>query len=325
MLKLMLGISLSFTSLNAMAAQQTKKRTPMELAAVSFNLVQTPDRLFSFLKIGASDGDAAYLEAARITSKSKKLPLARGKGDLLYIQGLDKPFKAEDLQKGIFSYNGRKFTLDFSKGYRANMETLEKIVDTKSFAFIDWILPQAHAGFDLNSALFGAMTGGGLGMMFGSQNSNMQMAGGILALGGVVGLVASNNNGNKGYYRPQDYPYRVACQPQPSGVVQAQVLNQYGQPLAYASPYAGGYQVGPMYGATPSYPMYNQYAGQQLYGYCSSPANMASVNAALVPAYPAQPVFYRGYSMPQPRSPASTFPSTYVPASTADTGVGTAQ
>src|SRR4051812_30522749 len=119
MIKVMTAIWFGVSSTQVVSAwAQTKTIVPLEQAARIYNTVETADRLYGFLKIGASEEDKIFIEKLQTKAAGQKLPLARAKGDLFYIQGVSQPLQALNLVKGEFSFQNRRVKLDWSKGFK---------------------------------------------------------------------------------------------------------------------------------------------------------------------------------------------------------------
>jgi hypothetical protein len=309
------ALSSSQLTLAAENTPPAKSLTPMEFAARIYNNMDSPERLYNFLKIGASESDKKFIEQLQAKSAGHRVIKARAKGDQLWFDGLEKPLRAVNLKNGEFEYDGRIVKFDWSKGFRANYDRLNGAIRPKQIALIDWILPQAEADLDWGMILSGALTGGGLGMMIASPSSNMKMLGGIGAMLGVFGLLASYNN-HQNYRQPapgiMPMPQSVSCMPTSPGGIPQVMLNGASGPYATVSPYPNPYTITPNYG----YP-YGQAAAGQLYGMCNDPGYLNGVNYALAPSYPAAPSFasfYRNYGTPmsvQNRGPAAVQGPTY--------------
>lgn len=277
-----------------------KVKTPAQVAAELFNAVGTADSLYAFMQIDASDEDKKFIEELRSATKDNRLPRAYAKDDAFYMSGLEKPLRMVDARKSIYSYDGRNITFDWSKGFKANYLLLEKVVRPKRMAWLDWVLPQAHAGIDFSTLLSGALIGGGLMGMFGSSNPTYQTLGGVAAIGGVL-LLAMNDKPKK--------PKVIDCTG--GGMREVLVRGADGRIYRTISGYSYPYQASP--GMPTAYSPYVQPASSYLTGLCNSPQSLAQANYAmsLPEAYRAPSVypngFYNSFAMPAAnRQPAST-------------------
>lgn len=183
----MIKAMLSFLLISGFAATAAEK-TPLEKAAEFYNSLSR-DEALTVLRSQSNEGDAAYMDMLRSQIPSEKLPVARAQGNKFYLQGLDKPIVAEDLAKGIFSYSGRRFVLDFTKDFRTNAQILEGQFRLEQYAWMNWILPQAHASFDFGSLLLGGAIVGGIGMAWKGEDTTTKMLGTGIAVAGGMGAL----------------------------------------------------------------------------------------------------------------------------------------
>jgi hypothetical protein len=284
--------------------------TPMELAASVLNTLDRTDQLYTFMKVGASPDDLAFIENLRIQSKNRPLAKARAKGDLLMIAGLPKPFKAEDLKTGKFSYGGHEIVLNFDKGVRSNYLALEKLIRPRRSALANWILPQADAGIDWGSVLSGVLMGGGAAAFFGSNSPTTSTLGGVAALAGV-GLLAAKGGLFSSHKKHKTT--KVTCIIGANGVRETIIRDSKGNVIRQITGYAMPYTVAPVSNFAPTY---TQVAASSVTGLCNDPVALSTVNQALTPTVlPAAGVVAPAPAAPLP-APVTSLPAA-LPATTA--------
>lgn len=279
--------------------------TSMEHAARVLNGVGTPERLYGFLKISASEKDLEFINRMQRESKGRMLPVARSKGNLMWIQGLEKPLKAIDPAKGLFVYDGRVATLNWKRGFQFNAKAFERVLHPRRMALVDWMLPEAHGAVNWDTITMtasGAALGAGTVMSIAPSSPEQQQWGPVLMMLGVFGLLAGYQNHQNKMNAMAVPAQNVTCMVDAYGMRRILVSGAGGsQLLAVTGTPGAPYQVSP----DPGYPLqFSQLAANQLAGVCNNATMLNGVNSALtLPyAYPMPPSspfmnFYSGYGV----------------------------
>ncbi|MGZ3721752.1 MAG: hypothetical protein ACXVA9_02400, partial [Bdellovibrionales bacterium] len=203
----------------AVTPPANKSLSPLVQGVKVFNMIQSANRLFLAMKVGASSSDEQFLDALAEKYKGQPLPKASTKGNAIFLQGLEKPLKVEDLSKGLFSYAGKTFDVNMKDGVEKGLEDLEKVVFPKPVSAWNWIFPQAHANTDPMIVLASVVGVGGLALganscFDGPNNSAIGCGmGGLMGGFGLGYLIASYLN-NDNPAPPQNmtcYPGQNGC------------------------------------------------------------------------------------------------------------------
>jgi hypothetical protein len=272
------GTSSKADSASASAAGATvKPYSPVEQGVKVFNMIQSASKLFLALKVGASADDEEYLESMSQKYTGQRLPKATAKNGAIYLQGLERPIKVEDLSKGLFSYNGKTFDVNLKDGVEKGLDGLNGIVFPKS-VLLQWILPEAQASID-PMLLLASMAGvGGLAVAAnscgdGPNNSTMGCGiGGLMGGFGLGYLIASLLN-------DKNPPQNMTCYPGQNGCQQVVLMGANRVPVNTISQCPGQpYNYSPALSQVP--PAQGQYMASQLSGMCPYPGMMTTMNTA---------------------------------------------
>ena len=263
-------------------------------------MIQSANRLFLAMKVGANSTDEKFLDALAEKFKGEHLPKATAKGNEIYLQGLEKPLKVEDLSKGLFSYNGKSIDVNMKNGVEQGLDDLSKIIFPKSVGLWGWILPQAYASSDPMILLASLAGVGGLALAANScgEGPNNSVVG--CGMGGLMGgfglgyLISSLLNDNS-----PTPPQNMTCSSGQNGCKQVVLMGQNRVPVNTISQCPGqNYSYSPALSQVP--PAQGQYMASQLSQMCPYPGMMTNINTAYAaPTYfAAQPPVARPYTAP---------------------------
>lgn len=164
-----LTTSLAFANTND--AQET-----LLLRSVRFyNSFKSTGHLINLMKANASEEDRKFLETALDADSLKKAPPeAAVKGNQLYVTGLKKPIEILDIGAGKFSYENRRFTIDYKGGLAKSLQDMENAIFPRKVSLFDFFVPPAHAVTSSQKQML-TMTMGLMGIM-GLMSCFMQMS-----------------------------------------------------------------------------------------------------------------------------------------------------
>ncbi len=312
-------------------AEKSEEKILLDMANF-FNSLKSVGHMVNLMKASASEDDKEFLNDLDKETLAQPIPnvTVDVRKKIVYFKGL-KPLQVLDLNKGKFSIDEREFSFDSTLNAEKAIAELENLFFPQKSAWLNWILPQAHAVSKQQKGMlmgvFGAM--GIMGMMacFSGQKpaqqgqqqqqqqqqnqgqQQMSAAGGCgMGIAALLGLFLAM--GIK-----TDEAKEVKCTVTMNGVQTAQVVGPGGRVLSSTQGLPGQYVNYPPSTGPMNY-------GNQLMQICSNPTALGNINQALaapivlppakqMKAYatggPARPVTTTTQSLaPQSRDPAQS-------------------
>lgn len=248
--------------------------------------IKSVSQIANYMSATAPEADRMYfksLERAILVQPIPKITVDVTKR-VLYFKGMQ-PLKIVDLKGLKFSYDEREFTLTPLEGAEKNLERLQRVLFPEPTAFLNWILPSAHAvSSQQKGMLMGVFTAMGIiGMLqcfSGQQNGqkqqqqqNQQASMGSnaacgMGLAALLGLFVAMG------MKTDEQPKEIKCTITSAGVRTAQVIGPNGQVYSSVSGLPGQYVTNPPVAGPINY-------GNQLMQICSNQTALGNINQAL--------------------------------------------